>query len=88
MQGDNKIASAEFPDRGSDNSFKINWNGRFITFSNSRQKAQIYLDRVLSGGVYYNYGQKNEDVIDIGEKLPIELQVYSYLLIKNMPKYP
>jgi len=83
MQADNEIASAEFPNRGSEDPFKINWKAKFITFSNNRQKAQIYLDRALLGSVYYNYGQKNEDVIDIGEKLPIELQVFSYFAYKK-----
>ena len=83
MQGDNEIALAEFSTRGSEDSFKINWNGKFITFSKNRQKAQIYLDRALLGSVYYNYGQNNEDVIDIGEKLPIELQVFSYFAYKK-----
>ena len=88
MQGDNKIASAGFPDRGSDKPFKVNWNGKFITFSNNRQKAQIYLDHASLGCGYYNYGQKNEDVIDIGEKLPIELQVYSYFAYKKYAEVP
>lgn len=83
MQGDSEIASAEFLTGGSEDPFKINWNSKSIMFSKNRRKAQIYINNHLLGSVYYNYGQKNEGVIDVGEKLPIELQVFSYFAYKK-----
>ena len=83
MKGDKELASAEFPAKGSKDPFQINWNDKLVTFSNKGDNTQIFLDSALLGSLYYNYGQKKEDALDIGEKLPIELQVFSYFAYKK-----
>ncbi len=83
MKGNTDLASAEFPARGSKDQFQIFWNEKSITFYNDSEKNQVFLDGVLLGSFYYNHGQKNEDGIEIGEQLPIELQVFSYFAYKK-----
>ena len=70
VSGDTEIASAEFPAIGSTDRFQIIWN-------------QIYLDGVLLGSIYYNFNQEKVDALDIGEKIPIEIQLFSYFAYKK-----
>lgn len=83
MKENKELASAEFPARGSKDPFQINWNDKRITFLNRGNNILIYLDSDLLGRFYYNFGQKKEDALDIKEKLPIELQVFSYFAYKK-----
>ena len=83
MKGDIELASAEFPARGSKDPFQINWNDKRVTFSKKGEHIQIYLDSFFLGRIYYKYGQKKEDALDISEKLPIELQVFCYFAYKK-----
>ena len=83
MQGDKEIASAKFPSRGSEDKFKINWNDKCISISRNGQRIQIYLDNDLLGVIYMDYSHKKEDIINIGDKLPVELQVFSYFAYRK-----
>ena len=83
MKGNKELASAEFPARGSKDPFQIHWNDKCITFSKNGDKTKIYLDSALLGSIYCNYGRKKEDALDMGEKLPVELQVFCYFAYKK-----
>lgn len=78
-----EIASAEFPSFGSKDHFRIEWGEREITFLKRGDRNQIYLDGTLLGSIYRNFNNKKVDTIDISEKLPIEIQVFSYFAYKK-----
>ena len=83
IKGDTEVASAEFPAMGSEDQFWISWKERRITFSMQGDRNQVYLDGSLLGRIYYNLNKKKCDGIDLGEKLPIEIQVFSYFAYKK-----
>ena len=83
VSGDTEIASAEFPAIGSTDRFQIIWNEKCLTFSINGERNQIYLDGVLLGSIYYNFNQEKVDALDIGEKIPIEIQLFSYFAYKK-----
>ncbi len=83
MKDDTELSWARFPARGSNDPFQISWNDQHITFSDNGDNVQVYLDGDLLGRFYSNYGQKKVVAVDINEKLPIEIQVFSYFAYKK-----
>ena len=83
IKEDVELASTDFPDRGSKVPFQINWKEKVIKFSKDGNKTDVYLDDIKVGKFYPKKDMKKEDVIEVNNELPVELQVFCYFAYKK-----